>query len=217
MLLAARLPPLRLGHTQFNVFHTTRVMSPLGKRQKIDRTLMPSPCCLPLTSPDTECTQSTACGRILSPSPHLMLTDNHRSRHLVPKATKPLLFIPQCLKPNRPTKPPATSIHRCLLISEILSLILEFVCQFDQSPESELKWDRTSGKRTLASLARTCRTLSVPALDALWMRLDNLDPLIKVLPRRMWAKKHYPFVVRLFDQLCMFITRLFSTDPDVYG
>ncbi|KAG8214925.1 hypothetical protein J3R82DRAFT_10112 [Butyriboletus roseoflavus] len=127
-----------------------------------------------------------------------MLTDKHRTRQVVRKATKPLLSIPQRLKPNRPTKAPATSIHRCLLISEILCLILEFIRQFDESPESELKWDRASGRRTLASLARTCRTLSAPALDALWMRLDSLDPLIKVLPRRMWAKKHYPFVVRMF-------------------
>ncbi|KAH0832413.1 hypothetical protein J3R83DRAFT_13453 [Lanmaoa asiatica] len=122
----------------------------------------------------------------------------HRSRHLVPRTNKPLLSVPQWLKHSRPTSPPTTSIHRCLLISEILCLILDFIRRFDESPESELKWDRSSGKCTLASLARTCRTLSAPALDTLWMCLDSLDPLIRVLPRRMWARKRYPFVVRMF-------------------
>ncbi|KAF8121204.1 hypothetical protein EV363DRAFT_1458241 [Boletus edulis] len=141
--------------------------------------------------------------------PHLMccspsspigpeFTEFSPSRELVPKPSKAFLSIPQFLKPNRSTKAHATSIHRALLVSEILWLILDYICRFDESPESDHKWDRTMGKRTLASLARTCRTLSKPALDALWMRLDNLDPLIKVLPRRMWAKKHYPFVVRMF-------------------
>ena len=99
------------------------------------------------------------------------------------------------------------SVHR---------LILDFIRRFDESPECE-QWDRTSGKRTLASLARTCRTLSAPALDALWMRLENLDPLIKVLPRRMWAKKYYPFVVRPIDTPHMPTTLSFSAGPDVHG
>ncbi|KAF8551114.1 hypothetical protein OG21DRAFT_1418505, partial [Imleria badia] len=77
--------------------------------------------------------------------------------------------------------------------------------------------DRASGKRTLGSLARTCRTLSEPALDALWMRLDSLDPLIKVLPRRMWAKRHYPFVVRPAYPPRMLTTQSFSTGPHVHG
>lgn len=89
-------------------------------------------------------------------------------------------------------------MHCCFLISEILCLVLEFIQQYDESPEGKCRDDRTPvGKRTLASLARTCRTFSAPALDLLWMRLDSLDPLIKVLPNRIWAKKHSRFVVRL--------------------
>lgn len=50
-------------------------------------------------------------------------------------------------------------VRRALLGSEILCLILDFIRSFDESHESELEWDRTSGKRTLASLARTCCTV----------------------------------------------------------
>ena len=89
-------------------------------------------------------------------------------------------------------------MHRCFFISEIFCLVLEFIQQYDESPEEgKCREDRTLGKRTLASLARTCRTFSAPALDLLWMRLDSLDPLIKVLPSRIWAKKHSRLVVRL--------------------
>lgn len=49
------------------------------------------------------------------------------------------------------------------------------------------------------------------------MRLDNLDPLIKVLPRRMWSKKHYPFVVRYIDPPRRLTTQLFTTGPVVHG
>lgn len=125
--------------------------------------------------------------------------------------------MPHFLKFHRSTKSKAAPIHRCLLISEILSLILEFVRRFDESSENETKWDRTSGKRTLASLARTCRALSSPTLDVLWMRLDNLDPLIKVLPRRMWGRKHYPLVVRPFDLHSRLTTQSLSTGPVVHG
>ena len=145
---------------------------------------------------DLECTESSACA-VVAPPCATSLTLHYSSQLLaVPKANKPSISIRQFLKPNRPTKITAYSIHRALLVSEIFSLILHFIRQFDESPESDHKRDRTSGKRTLAALARTCRTLSDPTLDALWMRLDSLDPLIKVLPRRMWARKRYPFIVR---------------------
>ncbi|KAG8214928.1 hypothetical protein J3R82DRAFT_10115 [Butyriboletus roseoflavus] len=114
-------------------------------------------------------------------------------------ATKRLFSVPHFLRRSRHTTPPASSMHRCFLISEIFCLILEFIRQSDESPEEGECWeDCTIGKRTLASVARTCRAFSAPALDLLWMRLDSLDPLIKVLPSRLWAKKHSRFVVRMF-------------------
>ncbi|KAF9220211.1 hypothetical protein BS17DRAFT_787717 [Gyrodon lividus] len=115
-------------------------------------------------------------------------------------ADKRLLTLPRWPKSERVSKSPITSIHRCFLVSEIFCLMLEFIRQWDECPpeDGDSKWDQNAGKRTLASLARTCRTFAGPALDALWMRLDSLDPLIKVLPRRMWAKKRWPLVVRTF-------------------
>ena len=168
-------------------------------------------------SPNLNGTSPTRAQLSPIPTPQPTLTELHRSRDLVPKPSKPSLSIPQFLRPNRPPKAPATSIHRALLVSEILCLIFDFIRLFDESPESEHKWDRDSGKRTLASLARTCRTLSEPALDALWMRLDNLDPLIKVLPRRMWAKKHYPFVVRPVYSLHVLTAQPLPAGPLVHG
>ncbi|KIJ59274.1 hypothetical protein HYDPIDRAFT_33344 [Hydnomerulius pinastri MD-312] len=95
---------------------------------------------------------------------------------------------------KRPRIPP------CLLLIEIITLIFEYVRQWDEYPpdDIEVKWDRTMGKKTLASLARTCKAFHEPALDVLWMKLDSLDPLIKLLPKRMWAKKYYPLMVRMF-------------------
>ncbi|KIK77603.1 hypothetical protein PAXRUDRAFT_834947 [Paxillus rubicundulus Ve08.2h10] len=93
-----------------------------------------------------------------------------------------------------------TPMHRCLLVNEIVCLIFEFIKEWDEYPpqDGESKWSHTEGKRTLASLARTCRTFKEPALDALWMKLDSLDPLIRVLPRRMWAKRRWPLAVQTF-------------------
>lgn len=143
-----------------------------------------------------------------------------RRSNLALRATKRLLSVPQCLKPSRPTRSPATSIHRCFLISEIFCLILEFIQQSDEpSEEGECREDRTLGKRSLASVARTCRAFSVPALDLLWMRLDSLDPLIKVLPSRIWAKKHSRFVVRLSDPHLFSLLDLgpCTTGPGAHG
>ena len=66
-------------------------------------------------------------------------------------------------------------MHECLFISEILCIILEFTQQYDESPStSGCEEDRKLRKQTLA--------FSSPALDQLWMRLDSLDPLIRILP-----------------------------------
>ena len=69
-------------------------------------------------------------------------------------------------------------MHHCLYISEVLNLIFNFVghcdVQLHQGPQV--------GRKTLASLARTCHLFSSPALDVLWHELYSFDPLIKVFP-----------------------------------
>ncbi|KAG2338013.1 hypothetical protein BDR05DRAFT_1062970 [Suillus weaverae] len=61
-------------------------------------------------------------------------------------------------------------MHLCLLPPEILLQIFS-IHEFDQP--------------TLASLARTCRTLKEPALDILWKYINGFKPLIVCLPERV--------------------------------
>ena len=69
-------------------------------------------------------------------------------------------------------------MHHCLYISEVLYLIFKFVRQCDV----QLHQGPPVGKKTLASLARTCHLFSSPALDVLWQDLYSFCPLIEVLP-----------------------------------
>ncbi|KAI9566259.1 hypothetical protein HD554DRAFT_1211377 [Boletus coccyginus] len=85
-------------------------------------------------------------------------------------------------------------MHRCPLIPDILCTILEFTQQCSKSSREDGSEDQKLGKRTLASLAQTCRAISSPALDRLWMRLDSLVPLILLLPRRIWSQMVVIFV-----------------------
>ncbi|KAH0832317.1 hypothetical protein J3R83DRAFT_13325 [Lanmaoa asiatica] len=72
-------------------------------------------------------------------------------------------------------------MHHCLYISEVLNLIFESVrCWDDQSHRGP-----QAGKKTLASLARTCHLFSSPALDVLWHDLYSFDPLLKIFPNAM--------------------------------
>ncbi|KAF8553691.1 hypothetical protein OG21DRAFT_1207014 [Imleria badia] len=69
-------------------------------------------------------------------------------------------------------------MHHSLYISEVLGLIFWFVRHWDDQPYQGTR----VGKKTLASLARTCHLFSSPALDALWHDLDSFDPLLKIFP-----------------------------------
>lgn len=94
-----------------------------------------------------------------------------------------------------------SSVHRALFVPEIVRLIFGFVQAWDEeNPAGECIGfvTATGGKRSLAYLARTCRFFHEPAIDALWMNLESIDPLIKLLPRRMWGKKRCPLLVRRF-------------------
>lgn len=64
----------------------------------------------------------------------------------------------------------------CLAISELLKNI------FDLLKPSERR-------RSLCSVALTCRTLSEPALDELWDTLPGLWPLLELFPDDVIAKE----------------------------
>lgn len=69
-------------------------------------------------------------------------------------------------------------MHHSLYISEVLDLIFGFVRHWDD----HFHQGPLAGKKTLASLARTCHLFSSPALDALWHDLCSFDPLLRVFP-----------------------------------
>ena len=58
-------------------------------------------------------------------------------------------------------------MHQCLQIAETLFAILEHVEE----------------RASLARIATTCRTFHEPAITRLWYALDDLRPLILLLPR----------------------------------
>ena len=80
-------------------------------------------------------------------------------------------------------------MHQCLCIEEIL---FDIFAQLDghvmnpriSSPERIL-YRHPESLKTLAGLARTCRTFNGPALDILWREIPDLYVLVKhLLPER---------------------------------
>ncbi|KAJ7060496.1 hypothetical protein C8F01DRAFT_988477 [Mycena amicta] len=75
-------------------------------------------------------------------------------------------------------------MHHCLHISEILE---NTFAQFDTSD-----WNSNgSSSRDLAALARTCRTFSDVALDALWLEPRSMNAIIKCLPPTAWSESSF--------------------------
>ncbi|KAF9448669.1 hypothetical protein P691DRAFT_775253 [Macrolepiota fuliginosa MF-IS2] len=69
-------------------------------------------------------------------------------------------------------------MHPCLAIPDIFRQICDVI---------RLRIIRTSHPQSdLASLARTCRTLSEIALDSLWYEIVGIGPLIRCMPRDLW-------------------------------
>ena len=69
------------------------------------------------------------------------------------------------------------TMHRCLLVPEILYQIFDFLLP------------RQTNASTLIALAITCKAFQHPALDILWKDLDDpLLPLVQCLPRDLWEK-----------------------------
>ncbi|KAL6309287.1 hypothetical protein BKA93DRAFT_350755 [Sparassis latifolia] len=66
-------------------------------------------------------------------------------------------------------------MHAALLIDEILQVILG---QCSDWPDQEYR-------RVLCQIAKCCRAWKDPALDRLWNRLDNIEPLLRLLPMQL--------------------------------
>jgi len=69
-----------------------------------------------------------------------------------------------------------TSMHLCLQITEILTLILD---SYD---------DYRPDKNTLLQLALVCKAFHEPALDALWKFQKSFLILVKTFPRDLWEE-----------------------------
>jgi F-box-like len=75
-----------------------------------------------------------------------------------------------------------TSMHRCLQITEILTLILD--CYDDYAPD----------KNTLLQLALVCKAFHEPALDALWKFQQSFMILVMTFPRDLWEVTVVPYI-----------------------
>ena len=73
------------------------------------------------------------------------------------------------------------SMHRMLYIEEILCEIFSYLLCQPETPSTP-PGERSSPRRDVVALVRTCRTFKEPALDILWEYLHNLTPLVRCLP-----------------------------------
>ncbi|KAG2126530.1 hypothetical protein DEU56DRAFT_891883 [Suillus clintonianus] len=73
-------------------------------------------------------------------------------------------------------------MHRALLVSEVL---LEIFVYLSQSPSTKVLVGCTESltRKSLAALARTCKTFHEPAMDLLWANIHGLRPLLGCVPR----------------------------------
>ncbi|KAG2125452.1 hypothetical protein DEU56DRAFT_825168 [Suillus clintonianus] len=70
-------------------------------------------------------------------------------------------------------------MHRALFVSEVL---LEIFINLNQLPTTE-GWTQSLTQRSLAALARTCKTFHEPAMDLLWANMPGLRPLLGCVTR----------------------------------
>lgn len=81
-------------------------------------------------------------------------------------------------------------MHACLLIPEIVKLIFTSLRVY--STDGYLvnfgdHYFQRVAQRSLAALSQVCRSFKEIALDTLWIKLDNLEPLFACLPRDLWT------------------------------
>ena len=101
-------------------------------------------------------------------------------------------------------------MHKCWLVPELTIRIAE---ECRSTAEFVSKTRREEGQHTLYALARTCRALQEPALDALWYQVDTLAHLVKCLPDDLWTrqkKEAFVELVSLFSMISSTVLCRFS-------
>jgi hypothetical protein len=80
-------------------------------------------------------------------------------------------------------------MHVCLLIPEIVELIFTNIHIYGTDASlvdfGDHYFQRVA-RGSLAALSQVCRSFKDIALDALWIKLDNLEPLFACLPRDLF-------------------------------
>jgi hypothetical protein len=100
-----------------------------------------------------------------------------------PASARPLLLVKTTVPRPRHKDQKTLALHSPLPQPSRPAIALSLAR--NSSPSFSILYVAPSVKNGTAP--RTCRALSAPTVDALWMHLDSLDPIIKVFPRRMWA------------------------------
>ncbi|KAG1815998.1 uncharacterized protein BJ212DRAFT_1481063 [Suillus subaureus] len=121
-------------------------------------------------------------------------------------------------------------MHACLLIPEIVKLIFANIIVYGTDGSLAKFGDRyyqQVARRSLAALSRVCRSFKDMALDALWVKLDNLEPLFACLPRDLWTMTgdrklliQRPVTAAdwlVFEQYAPRVRILGNTDSDLFG
>lgn len=71
-------------------------------------------------------------------------------------------------------------MHQALLIPEVFLEIIAHVNQI-QNPSSTA--EKALARKSIAALATTCKTFHEPAMDLLWSKVDQLEPLLGCVTR----------------------------------
>ncbi|KAI9567216.1 hypothetical protein HD554DRAFT_1008723 [Boletus coccyginus] len=77
-------------------------------------------------------------------------------------------------------------MHRALYLEEILCNIFSYIPFCSHLPFPIPLQEHFLSQKDFLSLARTCRAFKEPALDILWVRLEDLSPLVRCLPEDSW-------------------------------
>jgi hypothetical protein len=71
-------------------------------------------------------------------------------------------------------------MHQALFVSEIL---VEIFSHLNPIPSDESRTGLSESRKSLAALARACKTFYDPAMDLLWAVLDDVWPLLGCVTR----------------------------------
>ena len=70
-------------------------------------------------------------------------------------------------------------MHDCLRVQDIIYDIIKIFAE-------------TRDRRSIAAIARTCKSFHEPAMDALWRKLDGLGPLLECMPSDLICERYIP-------------------------